>query len=272
MLDDGSSIGVGITTRNRAPLLRLALAHYERTSARVDKYVVVDDCSPPDVLVEVEQIVAESPLPIILRSSRQRLGVSKAKNACLAGLQDVDHVFLSDDDAWPIQSGWEQWWIDASAAGNASHTMWIPDCTNYDVVGLHVLLSSHHPVQQLNRISSFSNCLGVFLYFSRKALDALGGFDCRMPNPYGYEHAQLSKRAYRLGLTGGAEYTAPDHCEDWIFSRDMSHIWMRQPVDSLDMEEPPLTSSVSAEDVGGIELNSPFMTTDDLYIQLVDPL
>src|SRR5690606_26252831 len=86
-------IGIGITTRNRPDALRTALEHHHAHLPPGALLVIVDDAS------------AEPVEDADWRSETQA-GIPAAKNKCLELLDGCEHVFLWDDDAWPIADDW----------------------------------------------------------------------------------------------------------------------------------------------------------------------
>jgi glycosyltransferase involved in cell wall biosynthesis len=96
-------IGVGITTRNRETMLKMCVDKIlEHTNP--DILVIVDDNSDSPVIEPRCKVI----------NNVTRLGVAKSKNICLKELKECDHIFLFDDDCWPVQDNWEKKYIEAS--------------------------------------------------------------------------------------------------------------------------------------------------------------
>ena len=116
-----------------------------------------------------------------------RLGVAKSKNECIKKLTKCTHIFLFDDDCFPICDEWWKPWL----------------------VGEHHMVFS--PGKGVRKVKSKSiemeGGLGCCLYFSRHCLDVVGGFDPDF-GMWGYEHAELTNRIYCAGLTSYT-YIAP---------------------------------------------------------------
>jgi glycosyltransferase involved in cell wall biosynthesis len=264
-------IGIGITTRNRPHVLRSALEHFALFHTVENKYVVIDDNS--DIENDCAEIVSEFRAKVnaevIVKKSEQRLGIALAKNACLAELSDCEHVFLFDDDAWPQHENWSTLWINACSSNNVHHSMYcIQLSEDNDFFEETGKLGSGE-----TEITGWSNCLGVALYFSRKCLKKLGGYDyINAKNVYGYEHAQMSKRAFNAGMTGGFAYASPSFISDWIYSADMSWGWKKQlpPLEASWLEN--FSSSVSQDESSKHEDNAMMMINPKTYIELVNPL
>lgn len=256
------TIGVGITTRNRSFSLGTSLRYFAEYSSNIDKFVIVDDSSTVESFEQTKELVEESSLSITLRRSNDRLGISKAKNACLAALKDCDHIFLFDDDIWPIKKGWEEYWVNVNKDNGLGHSMWIVSFNNPSFV----------TVAENESIKYFQNCMGVLLYFSKQCIANVGGYDTNAPSVYGYEHAQMSLRAHRAGFTGNYPYVAPSLCGDYLYSVDISlnHLGQQPPLGALDVSL--FSSSVLPEEVAKVQENSRLMEYAGTYIALEDPL
>ncbi|WP_249417205.1 TipJ family phage tail tip protein [Citrobacter freundii] len=90
-----SRIGIAITTHNRADVLKRAIEQHQKHLPAGALVVVVDDGSKP---------AAIAPDGVQLLRHETSLGIVASKNASLSALMDAgcEHLFLWDDDAWPI--------------------------------------------------------------------------------------------------------------------------------------------------------------------------
>lgn len=117
-----------------------------------------------------------------------RLGVAVNKNTGLELMMDntrVEHLFLSDDDTWPLYP---------------------------QSLDKHIGLPMHHSMVMWgkHRIKDTSPVLvgytewtwprGVALYQTRAAVERVGGMDERF-GPGGHEHVEYSQRIHNAGLT-----------------------------------------------------------------------
>ena len=274
MLSDGSSVGAAITTRNRSKVLEIGLAHFKEFSKKLDRLVVVDDCSDEEERVIVRRLLEDFPIPVVYRESEVRLGISKAKNACLAAMQDLDHVFLFDDDAWPVQEDWEEWWVQSSLESGIHHTMWMADCDKYPNANLDGLRAVVRPAQEIGeKLVAYTNCLGLLMYCSRHCLNLVGGFDPDFPNVYGYEHAQFSHRCRMAGVTSHFDYVTLKNCEEYIYSLDIMMNWLGKSYPLMEETYPPVyPSSVTPEEAQAHPQNGGRLNSNQVHIPLVDPL
>ena len=266
------SVGIGITTRNRPECLEVCLRHFKEFGYG-DKIVVIDDNSE---LCQVNKIVAESfEINVVYKFSNSRLGISKAKNACLWELRDCEHVFLFDDDSWPQRHNWAETWIKINEANDVGHSMF--NVTAKAELELNPAFRAVvRPIKEIGadetKMVSFSNCFGVMLYFNRKCLDALGGFFSDTPRPYGYEHAQISGRANIAGFTQGHRYLTPSNATELIYSIDITYCMLKiAPFFDINWIG-NFRSSVTLEESSQAEKNSVIMGIKKIHSPLVDPL
>jgi len=173
------SIGIGITTHNRN---QLAAETYAKIAALTPdaKIVVVDDASKVPVNIDAD----------VYRFD-ENVGIARAKNKCLELLADCDHIFLFDDDTYPIAKNWWQPYVDS----NENHLMYcFKDWSNGKPVGDDDIIYSD------NKIVAHSAARGCMLYVTKRVLEVVGGMDVR----YGKameEHGDWTNRIYNAGLT-----------------------------------------------------------------------
>ncbi|BEM76393.1 glycosyl transferase [Serratia marcescens] len=182
-----SRIGIAITTHNRHEVLSRALAQHFKHMPAGAYVVVVDDGSINPVTV---------PEGVTLIRHEQSLGIVASKNASLEALMDAgcEHLFLWDDDAWPIADDWEKPYI-ASPEPHLAYQF-------LDLAGPNKINDMTILFQDDQHIA-YSGQRGVMLYFHRQAIETVGGFD----PVYGrgmYEHPDLALRIHVAGLTSFA--------------------------------------------------------------------
>jgi len=186
-------IGIGITTRNRPDVLAWSLRHHEAFMPAGAELVIVDDASDTPY---TDPRAWHSP---------QRLGVARAKNECLLRLARCEHVFLFDDDAYPVRCGWAEYYMQQGFA-HVSHS---PANATF---GMCVL-------RRHEGCNAMSWALGVMYYFTRACLDVVGGYDARM-GLWGDEHVQLSRRIHAAGLTP-APFLSPVDTGAYVHALDL---------------------------------------------------
>lgn len=101
-----SRIGIAISTHQRADVLKRALEQHMKHLPAGALVVVVDDGSIAAAVV---------PDGVQLLRHSASLGIVAAKNASLSALMDAgcEHIFLWDDDAWPIAGNWHLPYIES---------------------------------------------------------------------------------------------------------------------------------------------------------------
>ncbi len=170
-------IGIGITTRNRPENYLKCIEAVRKFLPAGAELVVVDDAS--DVKY------ADATFTFL-----RNVGIAAAKNKCLELLDHCDHIFLFDDDCWPVVNGWERPYIESGAA-HLSFT--------FDHVFPKVR-NGNDMIEEDGTFRYYSNPCGCMLYFRGEAIKTAGGFARRF-GKYGNEHVDLSVRIYKLGLT-----------------------------------------------------------------------
>ena len=179
-----SRIGIAISTHQRPEVLARAIAQHMKHLPLGSLVVVVDDGSAPAAVV---------PDGIKLVRHEKSLGIVAAKNASLEALMSAgcEHLFLWDDDAWPIADGWHLPYI-ASPEPHLAYQF-------LDLAGprkLQDLAMLHSDDEHV----AYTGQRGVMLYYHRSAIEKVGGFD----PVYGrgmYEHSDLALRIHNAGLT-----------------------------------------------------------------------
>lgn len=256
-------IGIGVTTRNRPKALEACLKHFLAFPADDSRIVIVDDDSDPNYFDVTRSFIIAKPNTRYIRN-QSRLGVGAAKNLCLWHLRDCEHVFLFDDDTWPMAEGWADGWIEASEG--VGHSMFLTS-----LVGgrAQAVTADVQPIKRLGRMISYTNGLGAMTYFSRECLNTLGGFPVGR-NPYGYEHIQMSIRARDAGFTKGELFLSPDTALETIYAKDISF-------DCLGFNPPIPTdfadwgSSISKMERASHVFNAELLKEPPIYLELKDP-
>jgi len=183
----GCKIGIAISTYNRHEVLSQALEHQLKFLPRGALMVVIDDGSSKPVTVPEDVRV--------IRHEASR-GIVAVKNASLEVLIDAgcEHLFLWDDDAWPIAGGWEQAYIESSEPHLAYQFQ--DFATGQKLNDIAVLYRDDRHV-------AYTGQRGVMLYYHRSAIEKVGGFDPIYQRGM-YEHSDLAMRIHNAGLTSWA--------------------------------------------------------------------
>lgn len=171
-------IGIGVTTYKRPEMHKKCLEHIKKYSKDGYKLHVADD-------------------------SGDRKGVAFRKNECLRALKDCDHVFLFDDDCYPVKEGWETLFIKS---------------------GMHHLLflhKNHKRMLSIKGVEHYSDCGGVFMYLTKQAIDLVGAFN-EGYTLWGFEHADYSQRVYYAGITP-SPYLHIKNSDKYLYSEDYSN-------------------------------------------------
>lgn len=216
-IQENKKIGISITTRNRSEMLDYCLKHFHCFPSFYDFVIVVsDDQSYPDQAAANKEICEFYGVKYIYNP--ERLGIAKNKNVTIDYLTEVgyDYLFLFDDDCFPQRQNWELPFIEIEQTYNIQHSMYL--------IGVGEL----HQINRYPLLEEYDNCSGFCLFFTRHAMGLLKGM-----NPdfgiYGFEHAEMSNRAHKLGLTSEhGKYLCPSIAKKFLFSYDMDKGWLNK--------------------------------------------
>ncbi|EDT5747241.1 TPA: glycosyltransferase family 2 protein [Salmonella enterica] len=197
-----SRIGIAISTHNRADVLKRALSQHIQYLPTGALVVAIDDGSKPAAVV---------PDGVKLLRHETSLGIVASKNASLSALMDAgcEHLFLWDDDAWPIADNWHLPYIESPEPHLAYQFL--------DLAGRNKL-NDLSVLYRDDQHVAYTGQRGVMLYYHRSAIDKVGGFD----PVYGrgmYEHPDLALRIHNAGLSTWA-FADVAGSEDLIHSMD----------------------------------------------------
>ena len=177
-------VGIAITTHQRPEVLKRAIEQHMKHLPAGALVVVVDDGSSPAAVV---------PSGVQLLRHDKSLGIVASKNASLSVLMEAgcEHLFLWDDDAWPIADDWHQPYIESQEPHLSYQFL--------DLAGRNKL-NDLAVLYRDERHVAYTGQRGVMLYYHRSAIEKVGGFD----PVYGrgmYEHSDLALRIHNAGLT-----------------------------------------------------------------------
>jgi len=182
--DNKVRIGIAITTHNRHEVLKHAIEQHMKHLPSGALVVVIDDGSSPAAIV---------PDGVKLVRHEQSRGIVASKNASLTALVDAgcEHLFLWDDDAWPIADNWHLPYIESPEPHLAYQFL--------DLAGPRKI-NDMTVLYRDDKHIAYTGQRGVMLYYHRSAIDKVGGFD----PVYGrgmYEHPDLALRIHNAGLS-----------------------------------------------------------------------
>jgi len=189
------TLGIGITTYNRADLLTRTLDAVQRHTLTRHVLFVANDGSADDT---AERLAAREGLVHVNGSNR---GIACNKNRALYYLHALRHcdvVILLEDDTFPTSNGWEWPWIEGAI--RYGHVNLAPSHWNEDFIRGDGSVANPFVSSVLT---------GQCASFSAAALDQVGYMDTRF-RQYGLEHVEHTFRMIGAGYGGVSdEHGAP---------------------------------------------------------------
>lgn len=177
-------IGIAISTRNRHDVLKKTLAEHAKFLPPNAVIYVVDDGSDTPV---------QAPEWAKVHRHAKSEGIVAVKNTSLQLLIDAgcEHLYLWDDDAYPIA---DNWWVPYMLSPEPH--------LGYQFKDLSGKRKINDVVEVFNDGKHFalSGQRGVMLYYHKSAIDKVGGFDPIYQRGM-YEHVDLAVRIHNAGLT-----------------------------------------------------------------------
>lgn len=170
-------IGVAISTYNRNEIFKKT---YEK---------IVEFLPPNAKLVVVEDAGLISNQEKTFRFETQA-GIAKVKNKCIELLEDCHHIFLFDDDCYPIVENWHLPYINSGF----QHLSFTFDKHANGVTTGNIIR------KRGAGYNTFTNPCGCMIYLTKKVIESVGGMDEEF-GLWSYEHVNYSQRIKNLGLT-----------------------------------------------------------------------
>lgn len=150
--------------------------------------------------------------------------ISISKNKVLAMCDYADHIFMVDDDIFPMVGDWHLPYVN-SGLNHACYTF-----------GRVIY---NRTIQYI----SYDKPCGLMLYFRKICIDKVGGWDTDF-KIWSYEHVDLSQRIFNIGLTPAPFIDIPNS-HGLFYSYD---------------EHQAIESSVQVNDrMMGIQINTPLL-------------
>jgi len=206
-------VGISFTSRNRPDLLKICLEQTEKylSTEKFDYIIsVINDVGDPKWDEQYDELKKQFPF-VIWYKPEERLGIAKAKNEGIKIMRkNCDHLFLSDDDCFPVKEGWEELYIETAKNNNVNHLM-----HEFPIKERIELVKTE------NGISKYMGSCGVFLYFTRHAIDVVGGMRKAFKN-YGNEHTEIAFRCHLAKLQGKwGPFMSPENSRDYLYAIDL---------------------------------------------------
>lgn len=205
-------IGIAISTHNRNEKVRIAIENIKAFTKSKYHLVIVDDASK----VPVEEATFRFDTNV---------GIAVAKNKCIELLYNAGctHLFLFDDDTYPIKLGWEMAYI----SSGINHLCMTFNKFKNGMASGRIILNQKHGLVE------YKEPCGCMLYLTREVVDKVGGMDPEYGR-WGYEHVGYSMRVYNNYLTP-RPFMDIENSTDWIYCEDWANI--NQGIRSVETSE-----------------------------------
>jgi len=208
--ENSFSIGIGITTHNRNELVASTFERIKKLTPDA-KIVVVDDASDVPTKIDGADVYRFN----------TNVGIASAKNKCLELLIDCTHIFLFDDDTYPIAAEWWKPYV----LSQEPHLMYLfENWANGRPVG------DDKVIYRDDRIRAHEHARGCMIYVNQDVLQAVGGMDIRYGKAM-HEHLDWSNRIHNAGLTT-FRYMDVVNSEQLIYSMDQ-HQEVKSSIDAI---------------------------------------
>ena len=187
-----STLGIAIITYERRSMLERLVASIAELTTSPYELVIADDGSGDGTA----EWCRERGLRVVTGTNR---GIAWNKNRGLFALAQLgcDPLLLLEDDAYPVERGWERDWIEGTEA-------WHHMAYHHSKAARHTVSGAGTPADPFVSPAASAVCLSV----SAEVLERVGFFDSRFRG-YGHEHAEWTTRIKRAGY-GYKVITLPD--------------------------------------------------------------
>jgi GT2 family glycosyltransferase len=199
-------VGIAISTFNRPDILDLSLYFFKKYTNLNNRIIVYDDGSFNNELNK--NICDKYGVEYFYHQNR---GIAKTKNKCIEKIDDCDHLFLFDDDVFPIKQNWENIYIDLNKNTNNHHFLLMYDNSNHSYIGEGKKIE--------NNLSIYQACGGVLFYITKEVLKVCGGY-LKDFSFYGHEHTEFSYRINKAGLTPSGYFLSPTNAKEYFYILD----------------------------------------------------
>lgn len=172
-------IGIAITVHNRNETAKVTIDKIKQLAPKNSVIVIVDDASN---------------MPYAGSTFRfdKNAGIARAKNKCIELLynEGCTHLFLFDDDVYPLAEDWYLKYINTGI----KHL-----CFSFDKFS-NGRSNGRKINSKSNGLVEYHEPCGCMLYLTRECVDKVGGMDPEF-GKWGYEHVGYSMRIHNAGLT-----------------------------------------------------------------------
>lgn len=166
-----------------------------------------------------EQVIKfsqEDSIIYIADDTKDRKGIAFRTNECLNKLKDCDYIFIFNDDCFPTQIGWENYFINSSLECEQQHFQMLLESSSNRLIAIAKDLDK----KNFTAVNIYENTNGCMMFMSKNCIEKVGGYNIDF-GLYGFEHADYSNRIHKAGLTPLGKYSCPSEANKFIFALDL---------------------------------------------------
>ena len=247
-------ISVVYTTHNRLEVLGCALDHLLLNLNSDYIYEIIISFDNEQIDLAHSRIIRDLHMENIVRfvclQHTGNKGIAQNKNNAISQVsQTASHLFIFDDDTFPIKTGWEQEFIDTECP----HLNYTPQAEG------HVKVISQ---TENSNVIATDMLWGCMLYFNLTMVKLEEIKYNEAFQVYGYEHCELTARIAKTYKFSHTNLTIKNLSE-FIYSFDYDWNFLKKEP-YFRMVNKPFTSSVA-----NMDLNDILRTNEELYHRLI---
>lgn len=186
-----NNIGIGILSYNRLDSLKRLINSIRKNTDLNKTTVFVSDESLSE---EIANWLKEQ-TDIVSIINSQRLGIAGNTNRLMHALSRFKYKFILNDDVEILNSGWEQFYINASQRSDIQHFCY----RQYGVYGADKKTDHNWHINNIKLKTVYEKPHGAVLFFTDHVFKKIGYFDENF-GYYGMEHVDWSERVYKSGM------------------------------------------------------------------------
>jgi len=198
------TIGIGILTWRRAEFVR------DKIIPAIKQYTLSEHAIAVSVNSKEAEAVFHEDGTVYSYGDGKNLGVAGGKNRIMCWFlqHKLEHLFLFEDDTWPIKRGWDEWYRLGHATTGVQAVTFQPD-------DFYQGVTQHGPrAGQYEAVATHVDGM-MMLSATRHAVETIGGMHRNFEGINGQEHSEWMTRANRARLCPFTNCSFFG-CQEWL--------------------------------------------------------